>query len=605
MVGADVLALDLLETALYFAAPALLWLFLFALAYREGPLARAGGFDRKTFWLLVPAALLAEFANLLFFGFGDDLLAINVGGGLIPLLLSIWLMARVLPEPRRSLAEWLAALALATGLALAIVELDLPGTVGQLGPGVAALLPGAALAIHALAAGTEGRRRRLFVAEATLLFGLAVLLTQLTTAAIPGLGIVSVFPAYLIAPVALGALAALVTRNRMGRSFGPALAVAYATVTLGVLVGADVLHQPPLYGGGGAALYSIGGAGLLDLLHLSGLLALVGAYGTIRALRRRPAEPTDDPGPTSPSRRIRRGWYRYLDGQYPAAVDDSLRSVRDAVADARRLHGLGEASPESSWAGLPGVPPWVAVDGANLEAVAPRAGASSRETYRAWLTAKALVQVASTVAARRRATGRDRAFAFAIDLAILAVGMVAVDVALLPTLHGSLGALLNGLTFNAAINGAIGWGLAYFLLFEGRTGTTPGKRMLGLAVTDRQGAPPPFREVWIRNVPRVVPVSLVAYSAAMVVLDLSHPVAVGGPVGLANLLGELIAVTAIGFGLTGVLALLTIAATDEQQRLGDLVAGTWVVRVGPIRGLRRVRRAAGVPAAGSSPPAAG
>src|SRR5580700_2603471 len=117
MVDAGTLSLDILETTIYFVAPALLWLFVFGLAYLDADLARSAGFDRRTFWLLIPMVLLGEFANVLFFGFGPDLLAVNVGGGLIPIALSVWVLYRILPAPRRSLAELLGTLSVVTGLA--------------------------------------------------------------------------------------------------------------------------------------------------------------------------------------------------------------------------------------------------------------------------------------------------------------------------------------------------------------------------------------------------------------------------------------------------------------------------------------------------------
>src|ERR1700674_4518551 len=130
MIDAGTLTIDILETSAYFIAPGLLWLFVYLLAYRDAGIAGPAGFDRRTFWLLIPMALLGEFANVLFFGYGPDLLAVNVGGGLIPIALSVWLLYRTLPTPVRSLAEPLGALAVATGVGLAVVELALPGSSG-------------------------------------------------------------------------------------------------------------------------------------------------------------------------------------------------------------------------------------------------------------------------------------------------------------------------------------------------------------------------------------------------------------------------------------------------------------------------------------------
>ncbi|HTT25515.1 MAG TPA: RDD family protein [Thermoplasmata archaeon] len=578
MVDVGTLALDILETTLYFVAPALLWWFVFALAYLDADLARSAGFDRRTFWLLIPMVLLGEFANILFFGFGPDLLAINVGGGLIPIALSLWLLYRILPDPIRSLAELLGAVVVATGLGIATVELDPPGNLGLAVLAAATLAPAAGLALVARVRRGAERPRGFAVASAAALFAGAVLLTTLTTSTIPGLGIVSAFPAYLLAPVALGIAAAFLVQRRLGDSLGPPLAMAYATVTLGVLVGADVLHQPPLFAGNLPALYAIGGAGILDLLHLSGLLALFGAYLVVLLLRRsRGPGYAVDRSPASPSRLVRRAWFLGLQGRYEEALRDSARAAAGAATNARQLWGL-PPDPRDPWAGLPAAP-WVARDHANLQAVARRPVASGREAYRGWLTARALVTVADAVSRPRRASPQLRTYAFALDLALIAGVAAAGFLAVLRTTPGTTFDLFTGLTVNAAVVAVTGWGLVYFLGFESVLATTPGKRFFGLAVVTPDGRPPGFRAVWLRNIPRVVPLSILAYALAFAALYVTRPW--GSPMDLA---GELLGVAGAAAGsflIVALLSLLTIGATEEGQRLGDLLAGTWVIRPGP------------------------
>ncbi len=583
MVDGGTLALDILETTVYFVAPALLWIFVFALAYCDAELARSAGFDRRTFWLLIPMVLLAEFANILIFGFGPDLLAVNVGGGLVPIALSIWLLYRTLPQPVRSLAELLGAIALSTGLGIAVVELAPSGLLGTIELAAAFFGPAAGLAILPLRDRGPERLRGFAVAGVTGLFGLAVLLTTLTTSTIPGLGIVSAFPAYLLAPFGVGIAAALLFRRQLGDSLGPPLAIAYASVTLGVLVGADVLHQPPLFAGNLPALYAIGGAGILDLLHLSGLLALLGAYTVVLYLRHSGGPPyRSDRSPAAPSRLVRRAWFVGLQGRYEDALRDSARSAAEAVAIARRLWGL-PADTSEPWSGLP-VPPWVARDHANLQAVARRPIASGREAYRGWLTARALVSVADAVARPRRASPVQRTYAFALDLALIGAVAAAGMLALLRTTPGTTLDLFTSLSVNAAVVGATGWGLVYFLAFESVLGTTPGKRFVGISVVMPHGGPPGFRAVWLRNLPRIVPLSILAYALSFAALYATRPW--GSPQTLAMDLIAVAGAAAGSFLIIALLSLLTIGATEEGQRLGDLLAGTWVIRdapAGPVR----------------------
>jgi len=57
-----------------------------------------------------------------------------------------------------------------------------------------------------------------------------------------------------------------------------------------------------------------------------------------------------------------------------------------------------------------------------------------------------------------------------------------------------------------------------------------------------------------------------------------------------------------GVGLFGALGVLLIVSTSERQRLGDLLAGTWVVRApsGPARGAGTIPPAPPPPPAGRS-----
>lgn len=78
----------------------------------------------------------------------------------------------------------------------------------------------------------------------------------------------------------------------------------------------------------------------------------------------------------------------------------------------------------------------------------------------------------------------------------------------------------------------------YFVLLEGLIGATLGKRALGLRVVGDDGRPPGLSRAVVRNLLRAVD-SLPAF---------------------------------------GILAAVLITSSDDRTRLGDRVAGTWVVR---------------------------
>ncbi|MCI4354001.1 MAG: hypothetical protein L3K06_01375, partial [Thermoplasmata archaeon] len=145
MVDGLLLTTDIVETAVYLVTPPLLWMGLFVLAWGDERTSRESGFGRRTFWLLLPGALLGSFTNLLFFHWSGDFLGINVGGGLIPLVLSVLLLVRIFGDRARFLALFLIAFAVESYLLLVAVLLlpDGPALdllVGALGLGCFAAL---------------------------------------------------------------------------------------------------------------------------------------------------------------------------------------------------------------------------------------------------------------------------------------------------------------------------------------------------------------------------------------------------------------------------------------------------------------------------------
>jgi uncharacterized RDD family membrane protein YckC len=155
------------------------------------------------------------------------------------------------------------------------------------------------------------------------------------------------------------------------------------------------------------------------------------------------------------------------------------------------------------------------------------------------------------------------ALGLVVLLAVIAVAVVA-DMQAVGDLFGA--AFLVGLALVA---------FGYFPAFEYfRRGQTPGKMLLGIRVMRRDMAPLDFGAVFVRNLLRVIDI-----------------------------------LPALPFPLVGMIA-MTIS--DRALRIGDLAAGTWVVRdpeaaakaSAPVRAGRRVRApgAEGGDAAGEPPP---
>lgn len=583
------LSSDIAGTVLSVATGPLLWLFLFLLAWGEPALAQRAGFGRRTFWILLPLALAVTLANLPIFGWAGNGLSVNFAGGLLPLLVSFVALRAVFPDRAPLLAVLLSAFAAASGGELIAVYLLPEGTPLSLAVvAVAAATPVAVLAASRLVGPTAGRTW----ARAALLLAFAeaaVAGTFLTTQTVPGVGIVSQFPEYLLTPLLVGVVAAIVL-SRLPEGEPAALAGAYATITFGVLIGADLLRQPPLYGGGTPENYAIGGAATGDLLYLSGLLGLVGAYATLRLLRVRwGPRPTTVPLAADEERTagqwLRRALLDAVRGSPGASLQQSERAVHVAFAETRRLLRLPPAAvPEQELEGLP-VPAWVRADRRNLSALAARGPSMPYDATRGWLTARWLVRFARMMGLQRLARRGPRIAAFAVDLALPTVPAVLVWYLLAAMLPGTPLEVLGSVPVNLAVFGYVSFAVVLYALGEALYGRTLGKRLLGLAVTDRHLAPPSPMAAFVRNLPKAIPLALIGeFGVIMTVLvarGTPFSVTAGGLFATVASLVTLGIVLGLALLLVAVFSCATIGLSPERQRLGDLWAGTWVVRVTP------------------------
>jgi len=597
MVDPWMVAIDAASYAVSLALPAALWAALFLLAWDHGPFAESIGLDRTAFWLLLPGALLASFALLPIAPIANDWIAISFAGALLPLIVGAATLRRVAPPARTSLARLLGYLTVEAAVALALV---LPVGAALVDPLGSATRLGAAgaevLAVTLVGAGVTG-----FVAvrsrwsgdpmfgRVALLVGLAsavLVLTFAGSSAIPGVGIVESFPYFLLPPILAGLAAGLLAPRVFPRAEGLALPSAFLATTLGVLIGADVLREPPLYGHGAAGLYAIGGAGVSDLVYLSGLLGLGAAYLTHIAWERG-WTPVGPPLPTrTPSalQQLRAAFQAGVGGDVAGSLSGSVGAARAAADEARRLLGAPPASTERPWEGLP-VPGWIVSDHANLERVARSGTTDSREAYRGWLMARWLVFVGHELSLRRFASVAERLAAFLLDLAIVSAPAMLAFVLIARSTPGGYDDLATNVAFNAAIVGFVSVALLYFALGEATVGTTVGKWTLGLSVRDRALRAPDARSSLARNLPLAPILTVIGVGGAIAVAVATKGVLAGGPsilgvsvpAGLFAGLG-IVVVVAGGVALLGSFGVLAMLLSWERQRVGDLWAGTWVVR---------------------------
>ncbi len=585
MVAPDVLSLDISAVAISTALPGAAWAMLFALAWRYPTFAESLGLGRRAFWLLLPGALLASFALLPLTPVSNDILAVSFAGAVFPLAVGILTLERVAPPLRRTAARLFAFLGGETALLLAVVLLADAGRLGaNPWPAELALVAGLAAAVALVAIGVEGREGTAAGRAVAGLVGLTtvtLVLTFATARAIPGVGISEGFPYYLIPPMVAGALAVLAAPLIVPGQEGFALPIGFFVGGWGVVLGADVLWEPPLYVGGPSGLYAIGGAGVLDLVYLSAFLGLLAAWGSHRLLGRGYA-PVGAPlphEPVSPTGRLREAYVRGVEGATNASLEASAGAARAAALQARRLLGQDPTVGGRPWDGL-AVPGWVVSDQANLDGVARAGSTDPREAVRAWVTARALVRLGAHYSQARFASLLERLVAFVIDVALLAGLGAAVFVAIVAATPGGLDGALSSVALNTGIYAFVAFSLLYFALTELWTGATVGKWILRIEVRDRALRPVSGLASFLRNSPLLPAMTFVSFGVALSVVVLMR--GLGGSADLIGL-GTLAVLSiglfvVVGVGLAGVVGVLAIALTAERQRLGDLWAGTWVLR---------------------------
>lgn len=567
---------DIAGTVAYFGLVPLLWIVLFLLAWEDGAFARSIGFGPRTFWLLVLGVVLAFFAELPFAQFDGDFIAINIGGGLIPLALSCALFARFAPPRSRSLPAFLVLFGIECAAAFALVvtlsdpaQQDVGLTV------IAALATGAALALPA-----RWGYDRAVGALVGLTSGVLVV-TFLITSSVPGVGITAPFPADLVAPVAAGVIAALLAPFLFGDSKGGfAIPVAFISGTFGVIIGADLLRQPPLYGSGPTGLYVIGGANLLDLVYLSGLLAFGAAYLTYRSggLPREPAPSVEADELPAPTRLLTDAIRLRFDGDPTRSVRQASAAARSAAAQSRRLLDRPTDPKGRPWEGLP-VPGWVVADQANLDRLAETGTTEPLEADRAAQMARLLVGLGRFLNSPRFATAAQRFLAFLLDLTIVSVPSAVVGLLILNGIPSGSDVLAS-LALLTASYAYIALAYLYWVVFDVAAGTTPGKWVVGIQVRDRTMAVPGLVPSMVRESTKLVALTALGVFGPVVLAAAQGRTLTVAGVPLSGVVDAvaLAALIALVFAVTSTAAAVSILTSSDRQRMGDRIAGTLVVK---------------------------
>ena len=452
------------------------------------------------------AAFLAAggFAGLLFnvpvILVGTSLLALNVGGAMVPIFISIYLLSNRFSRP--SVALYVCVIC---GFALALTY-DVTYAVALTGsfPTLSILYALVAIPLTAVVVSSRfGRAEGYRVSFSILAFVLVAYASLVFTRFEPTLGIVSEFPVFFI-PLLLPALLAILAFWDDVRC---ALAVAYSSGALGVMVGADISRVPQLLSIGNL-VGAIGGAGATDLIYLASLVpaALVICYARLAMARRAV--------PLTPYRyhllaskdKMKRSILAARAQKYNDAISLATGSIDERVcAFQSRIGAQGDTL--ACVYGM-GIPDQKKYDYWLLKK--EFAGKGDREVaIRAIVTATFINRhvTAEECRMQRVASIYDRTTALAIDLAISLAIFVPIGVLLLSKYRFSLlDVLLDAQSPvpMAYILLATSFFIVYGFVFEALWGQTPGKRIVRIRVLRDDGAPISMMDSLVRNVLRAI-----------------------------------------------------------------------------------------------------
>ncbi len=330
----------------------------------------------------------------------------------------------------------------------------------------------------------------------------------------PGLGIVAEFPYYLFPPLS-SILIVFILYFGLKRKDTYLIPYAYTISVLGTLIGADLVRIPKLLQIG--LLGSVGGAGAMDLVYLSGLIASVPLIFIYYRFHPR-SLPTDlvdraketlNQGRYSESRKhIIQGVQKEIQKAHKMLLR-SPRFLNDPRNDTGVLYqiGIGHAA----------VKDYLTLANTSL-------GSDPREAKKDYLTGK-LLRDSIRKKLNKLYTSLSRRFlAYLLDLMFLLIPLVFLLYYLFQTgvisfqVSGPQRGLQGRTIFLAITSLVTSIQFIYFTLSEWYFGTTAGKAVLGLKVLNDEMEEITFLQSAARNSGRYADMVLGFYLVSLVVI---------------------------------------------------------------------------------------
>ena len=456
-----------------------IWLYI---GYMEFPgLYRRIGIGRGETGLLLIGAWVGLLANFPIIVYEGSMLALNLGGALIPIVLSFHL-GRVALENSRSMSG---------------VE-------------------------YGAGSGSGNAGRYFLLTAVGLGCSLSAAASVLVTTYDPSIGIYSEFPYYLAPPLVSAAFALVVFRRKVILG----APVAYISGSIGTLVGADILRIPLIFGTasseGETFMGSIGGAGAMDMVFLSGLIALglVMLAATREQLRLPKRLPRHKKMLRESKAEMRMAERALHDRFYPEVIQHSVASLEKHIESrAELLHwNLGG---QDFMARL--YIEWYKLNDYQLlrQAGQKAAEAGNEVTWKDALNAyNAAGNLIAEIEARLEgilAPIYKRLVAFIIDFMVIALFFFGMIIALSASYIDLLSE--EGMVWIVAI---IMWAwvahMVYFTLGEGLWGTSLGKRVMRIKVVREDFRPCGLMPAFTRNTVRFLDMMLLFYLGSLIMM---------------------------------------------------------------------------------------
>lgn len=320
---------------------------------------------------------------------------------------------------------------------------------------------------------------------------------------VPDVGIVSEFPVYFIPSIISILLSLILARGYRRVSY------AYSVSVLGVLLGADLLRVPMLLEEG--VLGSIGGAGAMDLVYLSGLLAAVPIISFYYF-----SEPfSKGINAIQTSKRLL-DEERYKESKHYnlIALERELRKVKNILC--RRYNKQEKDVDFSVTKALKylGIHNYMIEDYNKLRNM--KSFINKKIAKKSFLTTQLLLKTIQIKINNLHSRLGRRVLAYLIDLIVLLSPFV-----LFFMFFSSVSVLRDNITFPvffAMVSLTISAQFIYFTILEWRFGTTIGKEMMGLKVLSDDMKDMTFIQSAARNSGRYADIVLMFYLFSLVLM---------------------------------------------------------------------------------------